>query len=54
MKLECNADQGSWKGFKDFVMDNRVSGECLVFLTNRCCVEKEQVIDKVADLLEDR
>ncbi len=54
VKLEYNIDQESWDGFKEFVMNNRVSEECLVFLINRCCAEKEQVIDKVADLLEGR
>lgn len=54
IKFEYNIDQESWNGFKDFVMNNRLSSECLVFLIDRCCAEKEQVMDKVVNLLEGR
>ena len=52
IKMERNIDEDSWNGFKDYVINNRVSSECIVFVINRCCTEKEQVMDRVVNLLE--
>jgi len=53
-KIEHKIDEESWNGFKDFVINNRVSSECLGFLIDKCCAEKEQVVDRVVNLLEGR
>lgn len=52
IKIERMIDEESWNGFKDYIINNRVSSECIAFMIDRCCVEKEQVMDRVVNLLE--
>lgn len=52
IKMERMIDEESWKGFKDYIINNRVSSECIAFMIDRCCAKKEQVMDRVVNLLE--
>ena len=52
VKIEKKIDEESWKEFKDYIINNRVSSECLEFVIDRCCAEKEQVMGRVVNLLE--